>query len=70
MPPENRTPIDPKDHLLQAHNPRQDGSGPVVGTIIILILLVLGGIYFWTESQKKAAPAPLPFIPGDTSEQP
>ncbi|PIR84219.1 hypothetical protein COU18_00510 [Candidatus Kaiserbacteria bacterium CG10_big_fil_rev_8_21_14_0_10_51_14] len=65
MPPENPTPIDPKDHLLPpAH---KSSSGPIVGIIIILALLLLGGWYFWNESQRNVPEAPLPLIPADES---
>jgi hypothetical protein len=64
MPPQNTTPIDPKDHLLP---PAQKSSaGPVVGIIIILVLLIAGALYFWNTG-LNTPDAPLPLIPGDPS---
>jgi hypothetical protein len=43
--------------------------GPVVGIIIIILVLALGGLYFWgRELNKQHTEEPLPFIPGDISK--
>lgn len=41
--------------------PQEQGSGPIVGAIIIVILLVFGALYFWGQKlNKKPVPdAPL-----------
>ncbi|HYF10186.1 MAG TPA: hypothetical protein VD967_01095 [Candidatus Paceibacterota bacterium] len=32
------------------HQPNKDNSvGPLIGIVIILLILVLGGLYFWGE---------------------
>lgn len=76
MPPENKTSADPKDHLLPRPSEafgvggppvNKSSSGPVVGIIIILALLLLGGWYFWNESLKNPPADPLPLIPADDS---
>ena len=37
--------------------PEQKSNGALVGSIIIVIILVIGGIYLWTKS-KEAKPTP------------
>ena len=70
MPPQERKPFDPVDHLIPEHNPRKGGSGPTVGIIIILVVLIVGGLYVWGASMNRPNPTDnLPFIPGDTSAQ-
>ena len=34
--------------------PNQKSNGALVGSIIIIIILVLGGIYLWTSKTKEA----------------
>lgn len=42
--------------------------GPVVGIIIIVILLVIGALYFWGAHLNAQDPEDqLPLIPGDGS---
>ncbi|OGG73803.1 hypothetical protein A3A40_00775 [Candidatus Kaiserbacteria bacterium RIFCSPLOWO2_01_FULL_54_20] len=71
MPPSSpptlpQRPID-TGHMLAAHEKRS-GIGPVVGIVIILLLLIFGGLYFWGASMNRKT-EPLPFIPGDSTEQ-
>jgi uncharacterized protein HemX len=35
-----------------SQTPQKEGAGPIVGAIIVLLLLILGGIYFWSERAK------------------
>ena len=40
------------------NTPQKDsGTGPIIGSIIIIILIVLGGLYFWgyTIDKQKAS---------------
>ncbi len=70
MPSENNTsgkeaPFDPVDHLLPPAR-KQSAVGPTVGIIIILVLLIIGALYFWGASLNRPNPNDnLPFIPGD-----
>ncbi len=67
MSSQNQSQFDPTDHLLP---PAQKSSaGPVVGTIIIIVLLILGGLYFWGAhlNAQKNAENNMPYIPADTS---
>lgn len=35
---------------------KSQGFGPVIGIVVIILLLILGGLYFWgTELNKQAA---------------
>ena len=38
---ENETP--------NVERPGEGSAGPIIGTIIILIVIVLGGLYFWSQ---------------------
>lgn len=49
--------------------PQKKGPvGPTVGIVIILLLMILGGLYFWKEQSSRPNPnANLPYIPADNS---
>jgi hypothetical protein len=67
MPPvPPHTPETNTDHLLERKNPSSGGSGPIVGIIIIVLMLILGGLYFW-GAQLNRTTQPLPLIPGDST---
>lgn len=39
--------------------PEQKSNGALIGSIVIIVILIIGGIYFWRQSMKnKEAPAP------------
>lgn len=76
MPPVPNRPdisIDPS-HMLARSNPygegglpppKKEGPGPIIGVIVIVILLIFGGLYFWGAQLNEAnSPDQLPFIPG------
>ena len=59
-------PIDPKDHLLGPGKPH--GAGPLVGIIVIVIVLLVGALYFWGQHLNRQNPEnDLPFILPDNS---
>ena len=65
MPPSQlRTPETHPDHLLPAGH--KSGTGPIIGVIVIVVMLVLGGLYFW-GAQLNRESEQLPFIPGDAT---
>ena len=39
---------------------KQNGVGPSVGITIVVILFILGGIYFFITQEMKLRAAPLP----------
>lgn len=44
--------------------------GPVAGAIIIILLLISGGLYFWGAQLNKNMESEVPYIPSDASMQP
>ncbi len=54
------------DHLLPPA--RKPSSGPTVGIIIILLIMIAGAFYVWSASQNRPDPTRnLPLIPGDVA---
>lgn len=56
----NPTPT-PTPNMSQPVKPVEGGVGPVIATIIILAVIVLGGLYFWMQraaSKDDTNPAP------------
>lgn len=69
MPPTSpEKPLIDVSHMLPEHTQRKQrgGSGPIVGVVIIVLLLIIGALYFWGALLNDAEPQPLPFIPGDS----
>lgn len=66
MPPSPEAPID-TDHTLPAH--QNKSVGPVIGTIIILIILIMGALYFLSVRLNKEGTAQnqIPYIPSGTT---
>ncbi|MCE9541530.1 hypothetical protein K8R03_03160 [Candidatus Kaiserbacteria bacterium] len=44
----------------------KSGNGAIIGTVIIIVLLVFGALYFW-GAQLNRTPGTLPLIPGDAT---
>jgi hypothetical protein len=36
--------------------PQESSVGPVIATIVILAVIVLGGLYFWSQRPSTTAP--------------
>jgi|SRR3989344_5416725 len=52
MDPQNTNPAPMQSPATPPSPPQQDGdksAGPVIGTIIIILLIILGGLYFWGQ---------------------
>lgn len=47
----NEKEINAEDMILG--NQKTGGIGPVVGSIIILLVILIGGYYFWNKVQEK-----------------
>ncbi len=57
------------DSTTQEHTSQPHGMGALVGTLIVLAVLVLGGVYFFLNNQMIEPQAP-PVILGDTTPIP
>ncbi len=60
---------DTNNTASQGSAPQQHGMGALVGTLIVLAVLVLGGVYFFLNKQMADQPTP-PVILGDTTSAP
>ena len=58
-PPSPQTPPPPA--------PEKSSAGPIAGTVIVIVILALGALYFWGARLNEQTPEELPFIPGDGS---
>ncbi|MEO5635420.1 MAG: hypothetical protein ABIS26_02195 [Candidatus Paceibacterota bacterium] len=39
--------------------PEQKSNGALIGSIVVIVILIIGGIYFWKHSvENKEAPEP------------
>ena len=53
---------------LQPERPKSS-IGPVAGAIIVILLLIAGGLYFW-GAQLNNQPQPAPYIPSNDTSAP
>jgi flagellar basal body-associated protein FliL len=37
----------------QNNSPKDSNIGPIIGSIIIIVLIVLGGLYFWSYTKDR-----------------
>jgi hypothetical protein len=44
--------MDPETQNVERAN--EGTSGPIIGTIIILVVIILGGLYFWGQRGDEA----------------
>ncbi|OHB18481.1 MAG: hypothetical protein A2854_04340 [Parcubacteria group bacterium RIFCSPHIGHO2_01_FULL_56_18] len=66
MPPSNPPPVDLQEFITP--KTQKPSAGPIVGIIIIVLLLVVGALYFWgAYLNSQNTPDELPLIPGDDS---
>jgi len=56
MNPENNAPMQP----IQLTE--EKAIGPAIGVIIIILVLILGGLYFWGERMNKGSEIPNPQV--------
>ncbi|MBI5004427.1 hypothetical protein HZC00_05040 [Candidatus Kaiserbacteria bacterium] len=66
--PQSNGPISDPDHLLPRH---QKSSGPLFGTGIVIVLLLVGAFYFWgAELNRRNNETQLPLIPASDTTIP
>jgi len=64
MPPQSSI---PKDELLLPPG-HKSGAGGLVGIIIIIVLLMVGALYFWgAHLNNQSEQSQVPYIPADNS---
>lgn len=51
--PAQETPQEEIPNTLQSDAPEKSTSGPLIGVAIIIIVLVAGGIYFWSTTVER-----------------
>ncbi|MEK7098790.1 MAG: hypothetical protein AAB908_02720 [Patescibacteria group bacterium] len=71
MDPLNTSPIASGSQMPPpAPEPQKSSIGPVAGAVIVILLLIAGGLYFWGAQLNNQEAAQLPYIPSnDTSLQ-
>jgi len=69
IPPSIPTPSSPPHISAMPPEARHSkgSAGPTVGIIIIVIVFILGGLYFWGQRLNQKDAQTLPLIPGDTT---
>ncbi len=55
----------PLNQAPQTEQVSKSSAGPIVGAFIVIIILALGGLYFWGAQLNQEPEDTLPFIPGD-----
>lgn len=63
MPPQSPTPNIPQQPVRSG----KPSSGPIVGIIIIVLLMLVGALYFWGARLNQRDIDQLPLIPPDNS---
>ena len=67
MPPESPVSNENQDRLLSPG--QQPSYGPVVGIVIIVLIMTIGALYFWSSrlNQPSNAASQVPFVPADST---
>jgi len=71
MPPSNPTPspiLSGNQMPPPMPEPHKSSIGPIAGAVIVILLLIAGGLYFWGAQLNKQQ-EPLPYIPSDDTVQ-
>lgn len=46
--------MEPQDNMnMVGQEPKGGSAGPIIGIIVILIIIILGGLYFWNERSEN-----------------
>lgn len=60
----NQDPISGGSQMPVSPEPRKSNVGPIAGTIIVILLLVAGGLYYWgAKLNQDIQNNTIPFIP-------
>ncbi|MEK7509546.1 MAG: hypothetical protein AAB605_02425 [Patescibacteria group bacterium] len=62
----NQNPIASGNQFPPPEPPRSS-MGPIAGTVIVIILLIAGGLYFWGAKINNQMNNDVPYIPNDNS---
>lgn len=69
MDPLNQSPVASGSQMPpMAPEPQKSTVGPIAGAVIVILLLVAGGLYFWGAQLNKQEEV-LPFIPSNDTQQ-
>lgn len=49
----NQPQNNPAPSFINPLQPEKKSVGPTIGLVIVVILIILGGIYFWNQQQNK-----------------
>lgn len=65
---QNQNPISTGSQMPPVGLPPENkgGVGPIAGAVIIIILLIAGGLYFWGAQLNTNTIQETPYIPSDT----
>jgi hypothetical protein len=70
MDPLNPSPIASGSQMPpMQQEPQKSSVGPVAGAVIVILLLVAGGLYFWGAQLNKEQANDVPFIPSNETSQ-
>jgi len=68
--PPNQPHDESTPHVSAMPQQQKGGTGATVGIIIIVVLMLFGGLYFWgAHLNGQNAPQQLPLIPAESSSQ-
>lgn len=66
----NQNPIAGGSQMPVSPQPPKSGVGPIAGAIIVILLLVAGGLYYWgAKLNEDIQRNSIPYIPDDSSFQ-
>ena len=52
----------PADQTHNQNRPHDEGAGPIIGAIIIVILVVFGALYFWGQKLNRQPSPDAPLV--------
>lgn len=62
----NQSPVASGGQMPLSPEPPKSGIGPIAGAIVVILLLVAGGLYFWGATlNEEVMNNSIPYIPSD-----